>query len=616
MVRKKRLNIDLTTRKIEVEDLKEGIIKKYLGGRGLNMKVLYEMTNRDTDPLGSENPLIFGVGLLAGTYMPTSGRYNVTAKSPATGILGDANSGGFFGPELKYAGYDQLVITGQSKEPVYININNDNVEIKTAVHLWGKNVWETNELLKKELGSKCQIAVIGPAGENLVKIAGIMNNRNRAAGRTGLGAVMGSKKLKAVVVRGTKSVMVKDPESFKKVVEELSRKAYSAPSYKIRSTLGTPMLVELYNKMGVLPTRNSQTGVFEDAEQIGGQKLHDEYVVKARSCFACLLHCSRDFTITSGPFKGTRGEGPEFESISALGSRCGNGNLESIMFANNLCNKFGLDTISTGDVIAFAMECYEKNLLSSKDTGGLDLSWGNYQSILELIEQIAYRRGLGNILADGVLRASKQINGSEYYAIHVKGLEPPAQEIRGLKAWGLGWATSSRGCDHCRSFPLPETTWTPEEAEDFFGDRQAADRFSSNGKGKLVKWCEDFNAATDCLDLCRIFTMGLALPIDKIVEAVNAATGYNISEETFLKVGERINNLERLINLEYGITGADDTLPDRFREERLPEGNSKGQTLDVREMVKEYYKLRGWEGENGYPSQQKLKELELDNLIK
>lgn len=471
MLKQKRIEIDLTNNKIDIVEISPDITKKFLGGRGLNMKVLYDLTDKDTNPLGPENPLIFGVGLLAGTYMPTSGRYNVTAKSPTTGFLGDANSGGFFGPELKYAGYTQLLVTGQAKEPVCIYINNDKVEIRPADYLWGKDVWETDTILKGKLGTKYQIASIGPAGENLVYFASILNNRNRAAGRTGLGAVMGSKKLKAVAVRGTQGTTVNNSKKFKKIIEELSLIAYCAPSYEVRSNLGTPMLVELYNAMGVLPTRNSQTGVFKDASNIGGLKLLNEYVAKPRSCFACLLHCSRDFQINNGPFKGTHGEGPEFESISALGSRCDNGNLESILVANTLCNRFGLDTISTGDVISFIMECYEKKLLNKNIVSNLDLNWGNYNTILKLIKLIAYRNGMGNLLADGVKKASKKIKGSEYYAIHVKGLEPPAQEVRGLKAWGLGWATSSRGCDHCRAFPLPETTWTPEEAEKIFGNK-------------------------------------------------------------------------------------------------------------------------------------------------
>jgi len=352
------------------------------------------------------------------------------------------------------------------------------------------------------------------------------------------------------------------------------------------------MLVTLYNNMGTLPYRNCQSSYYKDADKISGETLFKKYVTKLKACFSCPVHCSRYYHVKNGPYKGVRGEGPEFETLSAFGSRCDNSNLESILYINNLCNQFGLDTISTGDVIAFAMECYENGLLSRKETDGLELSWGNYQAIIKLVFKIAKKEGLGEILAEGVKKASQLIPGSEQFALHVKGLEVPAQGIRGLKAWGLGWAVASRGADHLRAFPLAETTWKEEEAEEFFGTRDVVNRFKYNGKAKLIKWAEEFSAVTDCLEICKIPAMGLTLSIENIAEILSAITGIEFSGEELLNIGERIVNLERLYNQRLGLDRKDDRLPDRFRSEPVPEGNSKGEIIDENRMLDEYYSKR------------------------
>jgi len=627
---KKVLKVNLTIGNISTKSISEEVLKNYLGGRGINIKALYDTTNKNTDPLGPDSPLIFGTGSLTGTIVPSSGRHNITARSPLTGILGDSNSGGFWGAELKQAGYDQIIITGKAERPVYLKIINEKVEICNAEHLWGKNVWETEKLIKEELeDNDVQIASIGQAGENLVKISGIMNNLSRAAGRTGMGAVMGSKKLKAVVVRGNKGIGVYDLKRFSESVEEMIKNIYSSPYYEARSSYGTTMLVELNNRLGNLPFRNSQGSYYKDAEKISGELLYDKHVTKLKACFSCPVHCSRYYKVKSGPFAGTQGEGPEYETLVSFGSRCDNNNLESILYINNLCNQYGLDTISTGGVISFAMECYEKGLIKKENANDLDLSWGNYQSIIDLVEKISIHeqiaqigkeipqkllQNLGSILAEGVKKATQYIPNSGHYALEIKGLEVAAQGVRGIKAMGLGWAVSSRGADHLRAFPIAESLWSEKDAEEIFGTKDAANRFAYKGKAKLVKWTEEFSAITDCLEMCKIVAMPLKLSMSSFAEITSALTGIKFSEQDLFTIGERIVNLERIYNLKMGLTYKEDRIPDRYRLEPVPEGNSKGETLDLDKMLPEYYQLRGW-NEKGIPSRNKLDELGLSKNI-
>jgi len=606
----KRLLIDLDRKLIIKEEIDEKEHRKFLGGRGINVSTLLRMVPKGIDAFDPRNVLCFGAGLFTGTTVPSSARFNVSAKSPATGMLGDANSGGFWAPELKFAGYDQVVIVGKSKKPVFIKIYNDEVSLEDASHLWGKNVWETEQILKKILcDDTIQIASIGQAGENRVRIAGIINNLARAAARTGMGAVMGSKNLKAIVVKGTKGVKIFDPRRLTELNEKLLDFMYQSPSFTVRSTFGTSFLVELYQGLGVLTTRNSKEGQFEGAEKISGRNFLENYAVKSKACFNCPVHCGHYFRVKEGKLAGTEGEGVEFETMAALGSKCGNDDLESILLANNLCNQYGLDTISVGGVISFAMECYENGLLSSNDCDGLELKWGDSNIIIQLIHLIGRNQGIGSLLGEGVARASKKISGSGRFALHVKGLETPEQEIRGLKAWGLGWAVSSRGADHCRSFPLAETTWKAKEAEKFFGTPKAADRFSYEGKPEMVKWYEEVCAVGDSLELCRIAQVGLNMPLDLLAEIVEAVTGWNLTEHDLLKVGERIVQTERIFNLRNGLRPIDDCLPERFLKETVPNGPCKGHRYDLSEILDKYYQLRGWDKISGWPKAKTLERL-------
>jgi aldehyde:ferredoxin oxidoreductase len=608
------LNIDLDKKKIYVQEQEQEILNRFLGGRGLNVYTLMKRQAPGLEYHDPGNNLCFGTGPLTGTSVPANGRHNVSSKSPLTGLLGDSNSGGFFAVELKYAGYDQLIISGRSEHPVYITINNEQVAIADARHLWGKNVWETEEIIRQELkDDDIQIASIGQAGENRVRFAAVMNNMARAAGRTGMGAVMGSKNLKAVVVRGTKGVKIAHPDRLAQLNKQLLEAIYNAPSYGVRSTYGTSMLVDIYNTIGVLPTRNALDSVFEDANSINGQTFLDKYKVKSKACFACPVHCGHFYSIKDGAYSGTMGEGVEFETMCSLGSKLGNRDLAAILKANNLCNQYGIDTISTGGVIAFIAECYENGLLSGKELDGLDLEWGNADAILKIIEKIALREGVGDLLAEGVERISKSIPGSEGFVQTIKGMEVPTQDVRGLKAWALGWAVSSRGADHCRAFPLAETTWLPEEAEKIFGSKEAADRLSSTGKAAMVKWYEEMNAVGDSLELCRIAQLGCNMPFGLISEILQAVTGVDFDEKELFTIGERIINLERIFNLREGLKPSDDRLPGRFTKEPVKKGSSAGQVVNLEPMLTEYYKLRQWDRETGWPDSSLIGDLGLQS---
>ena len=606
----KILNVDLSGGNVGDQGIERSILESNLGGRGLNVWFLHQMLEKSTAPFSPKNPLIFGAGPLVGTAIPANGRYNVSSRSPLTEFLGDANSAGFWSPALKKLGYDGILFRGAADHPIYLLITERQVEIRDASFIWGRTVSETDALLREEHGRNSHVLCIGPAGERLVRFAAVLTDVDRAAGRTGNGAVMGSKKLKAIVVRGTnRQVPVADPEQLNSVAKEIRAAMLSSPSFAARSQFGTPMLVLLYNQMGVLPTNNHQMGVFPGADQISGQRLKEKYVVKPKSCFLCPVHCSRHSVIKTGRFSGVTTEGPEFETMCSMGSNLGNDDLESLVFLNRRLNDLGLDSISTGGVIAYAMECYERGLIGLAETEGLKLTWGNTDAIVQMVERIAYRRGLGDILAEGVRLASRRIPGSEQYALHVKGMEVPTQEVRGLKAWGLGWAVASRGADHCRAFPVMETTWLPEQAKAFFGSENAANRFAYEGKASMVKWAEDFGAVIDSLGICKIAYLAMGLSPDLIAKAFQAVTGFEINGTEILKTGERITNLERLLNLKLGLFPAQDTLPDRFLTEPLPDGPSKGETVHIKKMIEEYYGLRGWDPTSGFLNQEKQKEL-------
>lgn len=603
------LRVDLTLMKSKKEVLRKGLISKYLGGRGVNSKILYDEVHPSCDPLDPENKIIFGTGPLTGTLAPCCGRYIVTAKSPLTGIFGDSNSGGQWASELKYAGYDHLIIQGRASKPVYLWIDDDQVLIKDAHHLWRSDTWKTTKIIKEHLAdTEIQIACIGPAGENLVKFACIISNYARAAGRCGMGTVMGSKNLKAIAVRGSKDVEVARPDEFIRIAAESTRKIVEDPGYAVRSTQGTMSLVRMMQESGCLPTRNFNSGVFEAMEDISAETFLRKYVTGSRGCFSCPIHCSHFYNVSKGPYIGTFGEGAEYESIISYTSKCGSSNLDAALNANMWSNRYGLDTIETGNVIAWAMECYMKGILDKKQTDGLKLTWGNSNAVINLIHRIAKRDGFGNLLAEGCLNAAKIIGkGSEQLVMHTKGLTYDGVDVRVDYAFGLSYAVASRGGDHLRALPSAQYILSPDKAEELFGSRDVKNKLSPAYKAPLVIRCENLNAVGDSLIMCRfVYSSLLALDFEDLTKLYSAATGIPRSSKEIERVGERIVNVERAFNVREGVQRNDDTVAKRMLEEPMPDGPGKGLVLDLEPMLNEYYNLRGWDPK-GIPTQKKLK---------
>ena len=613
------LRIDLKKRKTHIQPLEKEIIVGYLGGRGFNSKRLMDEIPAGADPLGPKNKLMFSTGPLVGTGFPTASRFNVSAKSPLTGILGDSNAGGHFAAEMKYAGYDQIILEGISDKLVYIFIDDDEINILDASHLSGLDVYETTKTIKEELGDNTiQVAAVGPAAENGVKFAGVFANLMRAAARTGMGTVMAQKGVKAIAIRGTKSIEIAHPEKFERLVERIEEEIYNHPQYWPRRIMGTTRILLPLNMGGFLPTRHFTTGVFEHAEDVSGERLAREYNVKTRGCFACILPCSRFWVIREGKNKGLYGEGPEYEPLSAFSARVGNPDIETALIANDMCNKLGLDALSTAECISWAMECYERGLLSKEMADGLDLSWGNGEAILTLIEKISKREGFGDILADGVKKAAEKLGFGQEIAMHVKGLEIIQADPRGLKGYGLGYVVASRGGDHLRSEPFFELSDDPERGKELFGIPETALRLEYKGKGKLVSFFEDWCAITDALEVCKNVAENMEiLPFDLAGEVIHAVTGFKLTGNEVRRIGERIVTIERLFLVREGIRRKDDTLPKRFLEEPMPEEavNSAGSIFELEPMLNEYYTERGWDLETGVPTVSKLRELGLDGYI-
>jgi aldehyde:ferredoxin oxidoreductase len=609
----KVLRIDLTNGISKVTELEKDLARGFLGGRGFNAKRMYDEIAPGINPLGLENKIYFATGPLVGTSFPTASRFNISAKSPQTGILGDTNAGGHFASEMKFAGYDQIVIQGRSSKPVYVHVSDGNVEIKEASHLIGRGVYETDEIIKSDLGDRrVQTAIIGPAAENGVKFAGIFANLMRAAARTGMGSVMASKGVKALVVRGTGSVSVAKPGMFEGLVEDIEDQIKGHEQYWGRRRMGTTRILLLANEGGFLPTRHYTAGTFEHAAEVSGERLAEEFNVKGRGCFACTIPCSRFYVVKSGEHAGLYGEGPEYESQGSFTSRMGNKSLETALKANDLCNRLGLDILTTAESISWAMELHEKGMLTSAEANGLDLSWGNTETILTLIEKIARREGFGDVLADGTRIAATKLGRGMDLIMQVKGLDIIMADPRGLKGFGLGYAVASRGGDHLRSEPFLELNDDPEIGERMFGVPDATMRLAYRGKGKLISYFEDWNAVIDALEPCKNIMQNMEiLTFDLASRVIEATTGLDMTPAEVRGVGERIINVERAFNVREGIRRKDDTLPRRFREEPLSEGASKDTVFELEPMIDEYYGERGWDLETGIPSAETLRRLGL-----
>jgi aldehyde:ferredoxin oxidoreductase len=538
--------------------------------------------------------------------------------SPQTGILGDSNAGGFFGPELKFAGYDQVIIQGRADHPVYLWIEDDAVELRDARGLWGQDVWDTTSAIKRELGdTDVQVAAIGQGAENGVRFAGVFVNLNRPAARTGMGAVMASKNLKAVAVRGTGLIPVADMVRFGEIIERLDQVIYNHPEYEIRCRLGTTKLIKALDSIGGLPTRHFQRGSFEEADSVSGEAIEELYKIKSKACFACTIPCSRFLVMDDPRFPGLRLEGPEYEPLAGFTARVSNGDLALALKCIDLANRYGVDAIALSEVISWAMECYQRGLLSREEADGLDLTWGNGETILTLIHKVAHREGFGDFLADGVKKAAERLGrGSEAIAMHGKGLEVFQADVRSIKAYGLGNAVASRGADHLRSEPWFEFSNDPEEGIRRYGIPETAFRLEYKGKGLVVKHFEEMAAIADATGVCKnTYNNMEVLDWEGTAELLRAATGWDLTGQEVQRIGERIVNLERLFIAREGITRQDDTLPRRFLEEPLPEGSgpSAGSVLELEPMLDEYYRARWWDVETGLPTREKLEELGLVN---
>jgi aldehyde:ferredoxin oxidoreductase len=592
----KILRVNLSDGTIKAEPLNQEYAEQYIGARGLGTKYFTEEVDPKVDPLSPENKIIFMTGPLTGTFAGSAGRYNVVTKGPLNGTIAASNSGGTFGPELKYAGWDGIIFEGRAESPVYLSIQNDQVELKSAAELWGQDVFATTDALKEAIDEEAKVCCIGPAGENLVKYACIMNEYHRAAGRSGVGAVMGSKNLKAIVVKGTQGIVVEDPKAFMEAAQDARTKLREHPvSGQGLAAYGTNILVNILNEHGGLPVKNfSEAAVFPNAEKISGEYQAEKYLVRNKGCFGCTIGCGRVTDIPKGPFK-SAGEGPEYEATWTFGSNLAIDDFEAICRANFLCNELGLDPITLGGTIACAVELVEKGIIPRATA---DLRWGDGAMLVDLVSKTAYREGFGDELAEGSYRLAEKYGYPEY-SMTAKKQEMPAYDPRGQQGIGLNYATSNRGGCHVRGYMTsPEVLGIPVKV----------DPDETEGKPALLKLFQDLTALVDSSGLCLFITFALGLP--EIVAQLRTATGLDISDDEYLLSGERVWNLERLFNLRAGFTTKDDTLPPRLLKEPMKGGPHEGKVVRLDIMLPEYYSLRGWD-EQGIPTEEKLKELSL-----
>jgi aldehyde:ferredoxin oxidoreductase len=600
----KVLRIDLSSESFKKEEIEEQTRRKFLGGRGLGAKILYDELPAGTDPFSAENIVVIATGPLTGTKTPSSGRHVVVSKSPATGGMTFTSSGGTWAAELRKVGYDAIVIKGKAEKPTYLWISDGNVEFRDASKYWGKLVIEVDDGIRGETDEEAKVLQIGIGGEKKSCMAAIMNEKYRAAGRTGLGAVLGSKNLKAIALKGTKEVEVINSVAMSRAADKALKKIAESDVTKeggALNTYGTGVLTNIQNASGIYPTRNFQTGVFADAEKISGERIAETILEKRTACYECPMECGSWIKIDKGKYKGIEGESLEYETSWAFGGQCGVSDLGAVAKANYICNEYGLDTISVGNTIGFAMELFEKGIISKKDVG-FKLKFGDADAMVRMTELIAKREGFGDVLADGTRKAAEKIGkGSEYYAMQVKGLEFPAYDPRGAMGIGLNFATANRGGCHVSGFTIAaETVGAPMKVDPFD---------ASEEKVNLTILFQDFTAAIDSAVNCLFLTF--AIGAEEYADMIAGAAGWDgYGVEEFLKTGERIFSLERLFNKREGFGKKDDTLPERLLKEPMPEGPAKGKVHPLEKMLTVYYEKRGYD-ENGHPTEDKLKELGL-----
>ncbi len=605
----KQLRIDLTTGEWHEEEIQKRDIEKYLLGSGYAARLYFDEMDPSLDPLDPASPLLVFNGVLAGTFAPTGCRASFCGRSPLTGIWNEANLGSHWGAELRFAGYDGLVITGRAEKPVYLWISGDEVELRDATTLWGQDYFATADTLIQETDPRAKVVGIGPAGENLVKIAGIMcgpSDYVRAAARGGMGALMGSKNLKAIVVRGKSRPQYADQRGFQATVKEQTE--YIKENSIAMSHLGTAGGVMATEQYGDIPIRNWQLGSWEEAEKVTGKTLYAKYLTKHTHCYSCPIGCGKEVEVTEGAYQTPRGEGVEYETVAGFAGACHIDEAEAIILANSLCNRYGLDTISASSIIAFAMEAYEKELIGPADTGGIELRFGAPDGMLAMIEKIAFRQDIGDVLAEGVREAADSIgNGAEDFAIHAKGLEIAYHDPRAFVSMAVNYATAVRGGCHLEtgSFWNGYGIHLPD-----LGYPETIDRLKSGPENaKLAYDWQNYAGVYNPLGLCK-FLIKAKVGGERLAAIINGALGWDWDTEAILTAGKRIFQLKRLINLKLGVTAADDTLPKRFLEEPRPSGSAEGNLPDLELMLPIYYELRGWD-ENGAPTPERLEILGL-----
>ncbi len=621
--------IDLSSGEVKTEPIPLEWRRKFIGGRGLDAYLLYKHCPPGADPLGPENTLLISAGLLVGTMASASARTHVMAKSPLTNLLGSANMGGFFGPEMRWAGFDHLVIRGRAEKPVYLYIHDGEIEIRSAENAWGAGVYDTQEIIRGELEDlEAQVLCIGQAGENLVRFACVMTGRKNAAGRTGMGAVMGSKNLKAVACRGTTSIQIRHPEEALEYNKEIIDQVISTKVSQIMQRWGTGFIYGVTNTTGLVRCRNFQYNQLPNSEDIECENL-DKYSIGLDGCFGCQVHCRHRYVIQEGPYAGTYAQGPEYTSQGAFGAEVGCRSMNTVLVGNHLVNDYGMDTLEVGSMIAWAMELYEKGLITEKDTDGLKLEWGSDEAVIEMVKRIAFRKDLGDVLAEGPLPAARKLGPESLkYLIHVKGMSNLHSDERATPALALNIAVSSRGSDHLRGRPAIDLYNLPMKVvEKVYRNPDGYEGPLTNnyseyeGKPRMVMWQELVYMAVDCLGICKYHTVFLSPnhpQFKEFTKLIRLNTGLEFTEKDIWDVANRGYTIERLFNLREGLTRKDDWLPDRYFDEPTKLGLpvARGKSIDREKftaMINEYYRLHEWD-ENGVPTAGLLARLKIEEL--
>ncbi len=608
----KILRVNLTDRTATEEPLKPKVAREYIGGTGLGDRIIYDEVPPQTDPLSPENKVVFATGPVTGTNYPSGARYQICFKAPLTGILCDASSGGYWGADFKRAGYDAMIIEGASTEPVYLWIHGGKVEFKDASHLWGQDALQVQDSIRREIGDeRVRVVAIGPAGEKQVLLSCIINDEGRAPGRGGNGAIFGSKMLKAIAVRGNQNVPLYDPDTYNRLCKKIAKDNATSPAIAAMREYGTAQVLDNLWSMGDIPIKNWQIGLWEEGcKNLGGKKMKDTILVPHVACYRCSLGCSRWVKIDEGPYR-MEGPGPEYETLGALGTMCLVDDLNAVSFANDLCNRYGLDTISTGVAVAFGMEAYEKGLITKLDTGEIDLKWGDPQAMIAMVHQIGKKEKAGALLGQGVKRAAEKLGGdARQFAVHVKGMESPMHDPRTFYSMGLTYAVGPRGSCHLHGHsPLWENVQDPLPE---WGLKGFYPLHVSEGKGKLVKLSQDYTAVVNSMVSCYFMTFILK-PSD-LAAVLTAATGTKYTAQNLLKAGERIMALHRAYNNRCGITRKDDVLAPR-QLQATQEGGNAGKVPDMDVMIKEFYRESGWTP-SGKPSRKTLESLGLKDVAR